>query len=161
MCTGAQNCKRFWLYLAQLDSPCREEVLAYAEAYRRVEQLRASRKARGWQWDDLDLPAPELDLVKPTLRVRHYMGKLNMYIMLDSAKRKRFDRAALTIQTAWVKCLDRRKMREMEVMVRVANPDQPCLPATTLVSCCDKVISTAIAESACTFQMCVQTCTCS
>ena len=65
----------------------------------------------------LELPAPELNMQRPTLRVRHYMRKLSMYLMVPLEKRKKYDKAATCIQRAWTACLDRRRMRDMAGMV--------------------------------------------
>ena len=95
-------------------------MLAYADAYRRMERLRQSRKltAAGAVVDDSDLPAPELNLLRPTLRVQHYMRKLGMYLMAEGRQRQRFEGAAARIQRAWRQHKDQRRMQDFAGMVR-------------------------------------------
>ena len=110
-------------------SKCREEVLAYAEAVRNVEHIQkvqrqhlsrlASQNGGTVPLAALEaLPAPELQGGQPTLRVRHYMNKLQSFLMVSASKRLQYDAAATTIQRFWNRCRERRKLSEMKQMVR-------------------------------------------
>lgn len=109
---------RLWLDLLciLLGAPtCREEVLAYAEAVRNLQEMNLDAMEAG---EDGRLPAPELDGCQPTLRVRHYMKKLRTYLMVSPEMRRRYEAAATLIQRAWARCKERKKLLEMKVLVR-------------------------------------------
>lgn len=93
----------------------REEVLAYAEAVRNLQEMNLDAMEAG---EDGRLPAPELDGCQPTLRVRHYMKKLRTYLMVSPEMRRRYEAAATLIQRAWARCKERKKLLEMKVLVR-------------------------------------------
>jgi hypothetical protein len=82
-------------------------VLAYAEAVHRLQdgwKFLATRKTQ------VELPAPELDLVPPNERVEHYMNKLRTYLFVGDGVKEIYDDAARVIQHsfrtyAWRKTL--------------------------------------------------------
>lgn len=105
----------------------REEVLAYAEAVRRLRMKHQNEMlAKLLPGVIGQLPAPELDSVQPTLRVRHYMKKLGMFLMTDKLTRTRYNTAAARIQKAWTICRERKQKQEMMMMVRLPQCSWAC-----------------------------------
>jgi hypothetical protein len=65
----------------------------------------------------MELPAPELDELYPTMRVRQYMKKLQMFLMASPSERKRYDAAATVIQRAWGAWSEGRRRDELRALV--------------------------------------------
>lgn len=77
---------------------CREEVLAYMEAVHRIQK---GKKFLLQGLHTRDLPAPELCTEQPTDRVQHYMEKLNKYILAEPQLKRKYECAAVTIQSVF------------------------------------------------------------
>lgn len=93
-------------------------MLAYAQAVRNLQQMHEIQMDNSRLSDQgAGLPAPELDSMYPSLRVRQYMTKLQMFLMSSPSERKRYDGAATVIQRAWGVWWQRRKQEELKALV--------------------------------------------